>query len=163
MEPTELRKFREILSTAYKNLDEPDFTFVKKVFNARPYDPLIKRLRDYAAVEELCEAEDDVCFSFLLKGQASLWKLDLSVVGPFGIFARMKARTEPGDFLHYGKEDVVGFERRILDILQSAGIKLMTVDELSIDMPMTLFNTDRAKVKLYQALFSDREPLPWEA
>ena len=46
---------------------------------------------------------------------------------------------------------------------QGGGIKLLTVDELSRPMPMTLFNTNREKVRLYQALFSDRDQLPWEA
>src|SRR5690349_14037021 len=116
MEPQDLAKYREIISTAYKNLDHPDFSFVKKVFSARPYDPVIKRLRDYAVVEELTEAEDDVCFNYLLKGQSSLWKLDLSLVGPFGLFVRLKARVSRGDFLHYGKDDLTGFEHKILDI-----------------------------------------------
>ena len=162
MEHQEVSKFREIIATAYRSLEEPDFSFVKKVFSARPYDPLIKRLRDYAAVEECTEGEEDVCFSYFLKGRNQLWKLDLSIVGPFGIFVRLKSRCERSDFLHYGSADVVGFERKILDILKGAGVKLMTVDELSVEMPMTLYNTDREKVRLYQALFSDRSALPWE-
>ena len=155
-------KFQEIISSKYKSLDQPDFSFVKKVFSARPYDPLIKRLRDYAAVEELTEAEDDVCFSYLLKGRATLWKLDLSIVGPFGIFVRLGPRISPNDFLDYGKDDLTSFEHRIMEILRGFSIKLMTVEELSIEMPMKLYNTDRERVRLYQALFSDRERLPWE-
>lgn len=163
MELQDLHKYRDLIATAYKSLEQPDFSFVKKVFSARPYDPLIKRLRDYAAVEECTEGEDDVCFSYFLKGRAQLWKLDLSIVGPFGIFVRLKSRVSADDFLHYNKPDIVGFEGKILDLLKGAGIKLMTVDELSAQMPMTLYNTDKSKVCLYQALFSDRERLPWEA
>lgn len=162
MELPELQKYRHAICTAYKSLEEPDFSFVKKVFSARPYDPLIKRLRDYAVVEECTEGEEDVCFSFFLKGQRSLWKLDLSVVGPFAIFVRLKSRIAREDFLYYGKSDAMGFEVKVLDLLKGAGIKLMTVDELSEQMPMTLYNTNRERVRLYQALFSDRDSLPWE-
>ena len=162
MESPELHKYREIICTAYKSLEQPDFSFVKKIFSARPYDPLIKRVRDYAVVEECTEGEEDVCFSYFLKGRAQLWKLDLSIVGPFGIFVRLKSRIEKSDFLSYTTGDVVGFERKILDILKVAGIRLMTTDELSVEMPMALYNTDREKVRLYQALFSDRASLPWE-
>ena len=158
-----MASYREIVSSAYKNLDQPDFSFVKKVMSARPYDPLIKRLRDFAVVEELTEAEDDVCFGYLLKGQASLWKLDLSVVGPFGIFLRLRSRVSPEDFLSYERIDVLGPERKVMDLLQAAGIRLMTVEELSMAMPMALYNTARDRAKLYHALFSDREHLPWEA
>lgn len=162
MEHQALHKYREIIATAYKSLEQPDFSFVKKVFSARPYDPLIKRLRDYAVVEECAEGEEDVCFSYFLKGRAQLWKLDLSIVGPFGIFVRLKSQVEHSDFLNYKSGDVVGFERKILDILKGAGIKLMNVDELSVEMPMALYNTDKDNVCLYQALFSDRARLPWE-
>ncbi len=158
-----MQKYRDIIATAYKSLEHPDFSFVKRVFNARPYDPLIKRLRDYTAVEECTEGEDDVCFSYFLKGRNSLWKLDLSIVGPFGIFVRLKSRISREDFLHYGTSDAAGIEQKVLDILKGGGIKLMTTDELSQEIPMTLFNTNGGQVRLYQALFSDREHLPWEA
>jgi hypothetical protein len=162
MEPHDLHKIREAIGTAYRSLEHPDFTFVKKMLGSRPYEPLVRRLRDYAAVEECAEGEEDVCFSYFLKGRAALWKLDLSTVGPFGIFVRLKARVEPTDFLHYGTKDAIGFETRILDILKGGGIKLMTAEDLATSMPMTLYNTSREKVRLYQALFSDRDKLPWE-
>ncbi len=163
MENSEVAKFREIINSTYKSLEHPDFSFVKKGFSSRPYDPLIKRLRDYAAVEECTEAEDDVCFSYFLKGRDSLWKLDLSLVGPFGIFVRLKNRVASTDFLHFSKGDLNGYERKILDMLNGSGIRLLTVDELSMDMPLMLFNTAKGNVRLYQALFSDREALPWQA
>ena len=162
MEKSELLKIQEIVTGTYKSLEHPDFSFVKKGFSSRPYDPLIKRLRDYAAVEECTEAEDDVCFSYFLKGRDSLWKLDLSLVGPFGLFVRLKARIGTEDFLCAGKGDLNGYERKILDLLKNSGIKLLTVKDLSQEVPMTLFNTGKGKVCLYQALFSDREALPWQ-
>ena len=154
-------KFREILNSTYKSLEHPDFSFVKKGFSSRPYDPLIKRLRDYAVVEECTESDDDVCFSYFLKGRDALWKLDLSLVGPFGIFVRAKSRVSSQDFLHFGRGDLNGYERKILDMLSSSGIRLLTVDELSLEVPLALFNAARGNVRLYQALFSDREALPW--
>ena len=163
LESRDLKPYRDVIEGAYKSLAHPDFSFVKKVFNARPYDPLIKRLRDYSVVEELIEAEDDVCFSFLLKGQSSLWRLDLSVVGPFGLFIRLKAKVASSDFIHAGRDDVTGFESKVLGLLHGAGIKLLTTEELSLQIPMTLYNTARNNVRLYQALFSDREGQPWEA
>jgi hypothetical protein len=155
-------KYLDVLASAYKNLDQPDFGFVRKVFSARPYDPLIKRMRDYAVVEECTEAEDDVCFSYLLKGRNALWKLDLSVVGPYGIFVRLRNRVESEDFIVYSRDDLTGFEVKMADLLKRAGVKLLSMDELNVAMPMTLYNTGRDKVRLYQALFSDRDRLPWE-
>ncbi|MCX6107135.1 MAG: hypothetical protein NTY08_15015 [Proteobacteria bacterium] len=157
-----MQKYRQIICNTYRSLEHPDFSFVKRAFGARPYDPLIKRLRDFGVVEELVQAEDDVCFSYLLKGQSSLWGLDLSIVGLFAIFVRVKGRVSADDFLYPGRIDLTGFETKVLDLLAGAGVKLMTTEELSVEMPMTLYNTNRNNVKLYQALFSDRELPPWE-
>lgn len=155
-------KYLEVLTTAYKSLEQPDFGFVRKVLSARPYDPLIKRMRDYAVVEECTEAEEDVCFSYFLKGRNALWKLDLSVVGPYGLFVRLRNRVSPDDFLVYSRIDLTGFELKIMGLLEKAGVKLLSTEELMMKTPMTLYNTEREKVRLYQALFSDREKLPWE-
>jgi len=155
--------YHEYLHAAYKSLDHPDFSFVKKAFSARPYDPLVKRLRDYAAIEETAEADDDVCFGYFLKGRDCLWKLDLSLVGPFGIYVRLKSKISPNDFLVPGKGDLMGPELKIVDILKGAGIKLLGADDLSQPLPLALFNTARGDVKVYQALFSDRNKLPWES
>lgn len=162
-EPTSYGKYLDVLASVYKSLDQPDFGFVRKVFSARPYDPLIKRMRDYAVVEECTEAEDDVCFSYLLKGRNALWKLDLSVVGPYGIFVRLRNRVEAEDFIVYSRDDLTGFEVKIADLLKRGGVKLLSMEELNVAMPMTLYNTGRERVRLYQALFSDRDRLPWEA
>jgi hypothetical protein len=153
--------FRDYVVSAYKSLENPDFSFVKKGFASRPYDPVIKRLRDYAAVEELTEADDEVCFSYLLKGRAALWKLDLSLVGPFGVFARLKNRVAREDFLFAGKQDLVDFEGKVVDILKGAGIRLLNAEDLEVKMPVALFVAGKDEARLYQALFSDRPKLPW--
>ena len=158
-----MQNYRQIICSTYKSLEQPDFSFVKRAFGSRPYEPLIKRLRDFAVIEELVEAEDDVCFSYFVRGQCALWRLDLSIVGPFGIFVRLKSRVTADDFLYPGRCDLTGFETKALELLRAAGIKLMTTEELSVEMPMTLYNTTKNKVRLYQALFSDRELPPWEA
>lgn len=154
--------YREYVESAYKSLEHPDFGFVKKGFASRPYDPVVKRMRDYAVVEELTEADDDVCFSYLLKGRAALWKLDLSLVGPFGLYVRLKSRIDREDFLFAGKSDLVDFEVKIADILKNAGIKLLHADDLALPMPLALFAAGKGEARLYQALFSDRPKLPWE-
>lgn len=155
-------RYKGIVAAAYKSLEHPDFSFVKRMQSARPYEPVIRKLRDYAAIEQISEADDDVCFSYLLKGRNTLWKLDLSLVGPFAIFVRLKSKVTEQDFLYPGKGDLVGFETKIVDIVKTSGVKLMTPSELAIPMPMTLFNTEKNNVRLYQALFSDREQLPWD-
>ena len=87
--------YLEVLSTAYGNLDQPDFGFVRKVFSARPYDPLIKRMRDYAVVEECTEAEEEVCFCLRVLGRAAGGLFVVGVVGPVGRFGRLSSRREP--------------------------------------------------------------------
>lgn len=154
-------KIMAFVKSTYRSLQQPDFGFVKKAAASRPYEPLVKRLRDYAAVEQMTEADDEVCFVYLLKGRANLWKLDLSMVGPFGIFVRLTPNCSPDDFVHPHKNDINAYERKIVDMLRTGGIKLLTTDELTEPVSMTLFNTPRDKVSLYHALFCDRPNYPW--
>lgn len=158
----QLFAYKDYLTSAYKSFDQPDFSFVKRVFNARPYEPLIRKMRDYAAIEECTHNEDDVCFSYFLKGRASLWKLDLSLVGPFAIFVRLRSRIGCEDFLYPEKGDLTDFEVKIVSMLKSQKIRLLTSDELSIEVPIGLYSSSKHKPRLYHALFSDTERLPWE-
>ena len=162
MDQDRIEFFKDVIVTKYKSFDNPDFAFVKRGFASRPYEPVVKRLRDYAAVEELTEADDDVCFSYFLKGRAALWKLDLSLVGPFGIFVRLKNKVDRDDFLFPARSDLVDFEVKMIDILKASGIRFLTADDLTLKLPMTLFNTAKDATCVYQALFSDRPNLPWE-
>ena len=154
--------FASYLDSAYGNLSAPDFDFAKRGFDKRPYDRIIKRLRDYAAIEEILVGEEDVCFSYFLKGRTNLWKIELSLVGPFAIFVRLKAQVTADDFLHNRKEDLIEFERKVVEIVRNFGISLLTTNQLQISVPLTLFNTPKENVRLYQALFTDRDGLPWE-
>jgi hypothetical protein len=148
------------IQEAYVSLEQPDFAFVKKTVKARPYEKLLKRMRDYAAIEEITEGEDDVCVGYLLKGRNALWKLDLSLVGPFAIFVRLSNSIKAEDFVHATKHDIIEFERKVASLLQNGGVKLLSSRELETKVDMSLINT-RSDVRIYQALFCDTPNLPW--
>jgi hypothetical protein len=154
--------YKDYLTSAYKSFEQPDFSFVKRVFNARPYEPLIRKMRDYAAIEECTHSEDDVCFSYFLKGRTNLWKLDLSLVGPFAIFVRLRSRIAEEDFLYPTKFDLADFEAKIITMMTQYNIRLLTSQELRIEVPIGLYSSSKEKPRLYHALFSDSEKLPWE-
>jgi hypothetical protein len=154
--------YLDAITLAYQSLEAPEYSFVKRAHKKRPYGPVIKRIRDYAAVEDVMDTEDDVCFSYFLKGRAALWKMDLSMVAPFAIFVRLKQSVSEEDFLHFQKIEVTDFERKILDILRSNRIKCLTPAELVIPVPLTLYNTPKGQVTLYQAMFSDQPSPPWQ-
>lgn len=155
------QSFDDYIQSAYKNPVQPDFSFIRRSFHSRPYDPLIRKLRDFAAVEDLGECEDDVCFSFLLKGQNALWRLELSMVGPFAVFVRLSNRVREQDFISPTAGDLSGFEIKIVEKLKSFGIRLLTPKELIQPIQLSLYNTPPGETRLYQALFSDRATLPW--
>ena len=156
-----VQNYGDYIRSAYKNLDQPDFSFIRRTFLNRPYDPLIRKLRDFAAVEDLGAVEDDVCFSYLLKGQNALWRLELSMVGPFAIFVRLSNRVQDSDFIAPHLTDLSGFEVKIVEKLKIYGIRLLTPRELTQSVALSLYNTPRAQTCLYQALFSDLPQLPW--
>jgi len=154
------QSYISFLRTAYRSLEHPDFGFVKKTIKARPYERLIKRMRDYAVIEEITEGEDDVCIGYLLKGRNALWKLDLSLVGPFGIFVRLSSKVTRDDFVSPSKKDIIEFERKISNLITNSGTKLLDSHELETHIPIRLINTTE-NATVYQAFFCDNPSLPW--
>jgi hypothetical protein len=150
----------ETIRTSYRSLSHPDFSFVKEAQRNRPYESIIRSLRNLCVIEDSAPEEEDVCFSYMIQRHDLLWKLDLSMVAPVGLFVRLKANVSASDFIVKGRGDLTDFERKIVDTVVGRGVKLLPADILKEPVPLTLFNTPRDKVSLYQALFTDK-PIPW--
>ena len=152
------------LLQAYKNLDQPNFDFVQSALDAKPYRGLVSALRDFIVVEVTFIDEADVCFSFLLKGRDKVWGLSLSMVGPFGCLSRLSNRLCPQDLLTSRTPGLHLSEGRVIGMLETRGIRLMTAPELSTPINLRSFHGHDGGGSgcLYHALFVDTPRLPWE-
>ncbi len=156
---------RDILQ-AYGSLEQPSFEFEREERRHRVYEPF---LRDLAAlllldvlgffkIANVTDVNSDHGYVFTIEGGGEWW-LQLSFVGFYGVLMRLTERAvlevvDPG-----AQKSPV--ENQIVHLIASNGIHLLDKETLEITIRMKLFETDPENVRVYQALFSDRDVLPW--
>ena len=142
----------------YGSLSEPKFFFVGKALEERPYDGLIQSIaRDFTVVEDTDE-DDDLAFNYLLSRGGRRWAMSISMVGPYALLARVSQAWD--DILTPGTVDLSADERQVIDRLTDAGLRLLSQDEL--ERPVALDLTGPDDVRIYHALFTDTDGLPWD-
>lgn len=149
------------IQAAYGSMDQPNFSFRKQQEDARPYDGLIAEIIEELglAADEYTDLNDDSCFGYTLSGGDCAWILELSMVGPFAAFSRVCGNGRR--VLTADDRDLTVPERKIVDLLGGRKLRIMRREELERHIELRLFNADPENVRIYQALFSDTDILPW--
>lgn len=150
------------IRAAYGSTAEPDFSFVQIAVRERPHQELIEKLQQDFRVQEDTDPNDDVSFGYLLAADSGSWLLRLSMVGPLAALFRLDEGLNVAQVLTPARPDLHGMERRILTLVAESGFSTLGQDILEQPVSLKLFNTDPDDVRVYQALFSDVEVLPWE-
>ena len=141
----------------YKSLEQPDFSFVSKISNSRPYEPLIKELREVFDIEETTDINEDVSFSYMLSNSNNKWVIELSMVGLYAVVLRILE----GGSIQLVASSICEFERKIIYLLDKYKFRVLQRRELEQPISLKLCNTEPGDVFMYQALFSDTDILPW--
>ena len=162
MSTSSISQIQEAIAKAYGDLSEPDFSFVQRTYEKRPYGDLLVALQADVAVEENTDLNDDVCVSLLLSGSGRRWSLFLSLIGRYAAFMRVDSRGVC-DLLAQGVSDLSKIEEKILEKLAMCSVEPLGADMLNTPIQLRLQNADAQDVCLFQALFTDCEVLPWEA
>ncbi|HEX5447272.1 MAG TPA: hypothetical protein VFW87_25880 [Pirellulales bacterium] len=150
------------IAEKYQSLEEPRFEFVADALAERPYSAIVQSLAKLFEVAEDTDANDDVSFGYLLsKGREHLF-LQLSMVGPYAILRRLLADGTTV-LLDPDRSTLSAFERSVTGVLEQAAMTVLGENALSHPIGLRLFNTTAERVKVYQALFSDADALPWSA
>lgn len=145
----------------YGSLESPNFSFVEDAISRQPYQALIRRLSRVFSVEEDTDPNDDVSFMYVLTSGRRQWLLRMSMLGPYAVLFRLNDEDEP-ELVWDDWQATSDSEKEALGILSDMGIRVMSLEELSLRVPLTLFNADPGNVRVYQALFTDTDVLPWE-
>lgn len=150
----------EQLKSIYGSLEDPEYFKINEVMEQRPYDQLVRELANYFRVEEITDVNEDVSFQYELSHGDEEWLLELSAVGKYVAFSRYGER---GERLLVTSEsnNLTPPERQVTDLLRRHGLRVMDQSDLDVPIQMNLFVTDSGKVRLYHALFSDNDSLPW--
>ena len=161
MHDQEMAKVLEIIQSKYTSLAYPDFSFVEENLVQRPYEKILQELGQIFQVEEDTDTNDDVSFCYILKNADKMWILRLSMLGPYAVFLRLHAsghlevvdQTTPG---------VSESEKTLMTLLAGMSIHLLDRQALLYHVPLSLCNTAPGNTRVYQALFTDSDILPWE-
>ncbi|WP_425427558.1 hypothetical protein [Actinoalloteichus hoggarensis] len=147
------------------DLTRPVSFFIDTQLKQRPYDPVINDLGELGLqLHEFTDPNFYVAFGYKITDDTpvtSSWVLELSMVGRFGVLART-AHNEWHRLLYPAEPDLHPIEAAMLDILTTHQITLPTRQELEQPLEMTLDFTDPENVRVYHALFSDEDLLPWQ-
>lgn len=146
------------IERTFESLTDPKFFFVSEMLRARPYDDLVRQVTGDFAVTEDTDEDDDLAFGHLLSRGGRLWAMAISMVGPYALFARITQAWD--DILTPSSTGLSKPERRLMSGLTGAGLRLLSREEL--ERPVALNLTGPSDVRVYHALFSDTDGLPWD-
>lgn len=139
------------VQNAYEDVGAPRMSFVSSVEHSRPYRDLVHALSDVAELTDDTDINCDVCFSYVLRSDG-LYVVRLSMVGPYATFERPAGR-EGVDLVASRKGCSSDFERDVLRVLTSRGLRVLSDDELDAAVHLALADSDHGTVSVRRALF----------
>jgi hypothetical protein len=157
----EINKILSYIINRYKSMDEPNFSFVQYEFEKKPYKTIIDILSENYEITETTDLNDDVSFGYLLSKDLQQWFLQISMVGPFVALFNLNKCGKVLRILTNDNKDIGGNDTDIISVLLNKDLTLLDKKILEYPVPLKLFNTDVENVKVYQALFTDVDVLPW--
>ncbi len=146
------------IESNYKSLREPDFSFVSNAVSARPYDSLIDKIHEFCDIEEITDTNDDVSFRYVISKSNEQWIIELSMLGLYATVLRI---FKAGDIKLVTQNASAPEDKDIVSLLLKSDFQILGKSELEEALDLKLFNTEPGNVRIYQALFSDTDVLPW--
>jgi hypothetical protein len=161
MNEKDLTEMLSQIRSQYGSLETPNFSFVNEAISGRPYEEVIAEIGKYFTVEEDTDPNNDVSFGYFIVRNRQQWILRLSMIGPYAMLLRQNG-VEKYQVLSTTLEDLTGFEKQIIEVISEKGINLLDREAMSKPIAIRLFNTKEENARVYQALFTDSDVLPWE-
>lgn len=151
----------KLIRQRYRSLESPDFSFVEAALAWHPYETVMSIFHQRFQVEEDTDPNDDVSFGYLLTKGQQRWILRISMLGPYAVLLRLD-ESDNAAVIHATTTELSALEKELTATLTDHGIHLLGLEVLLHPVPIRLFNTERENTRVYQALFSDCDVLPWE-
>lgn len=161
MNAEEVQAVMDVIRSHYKSLQSPDFSFVRDTIAKRPYDRVLRQISTHFQVEEDTDPNDDVSFGYVLTKGNERWALRISMLGPYAVLLRLHQAARIEVMAHRAQVSSSA-EKELITTLADNSIHLLDRDALLIPVPMRLFNAEPENTRVYQALFTDTDILPWE-
>jgi hypothetical protein len=162
MNEEELKRVMDLIRKRYKSFESPDFSFVGDAMSRRPYEKTLQQIGKSFHIEEETDPNDDVSFGYLLRREEKQWVLLLSMLGPYAVLFRIDESGRVKELLTHIEQAASDSEKELVTILSDNSICLMGREMLLIPVPISLSNAETENTRVYQALFTDTDILPWE-
>ena len=160
MENSQLNKIRTDLIRNYESLENPNFNFVQNGCSKQRYNELLSDLLTHFLVKDTTNVNQDVSFVYRLVTEGgSKWIIQLSMIGSYGVLFRLEHGTRT--LVCPSTLNLSSNENLVLKLLHKHGVMLLSEGVLIKPLALKLFYTEPENVRLYQALFSDVDILPW--
>ncbi|HET7585093.1 MAG TPA: hypothetical protein VFK13_09300 [Gemmatimonadaceae bacterium] len=153
-----IEEIYEAIRQCYGSLEEPTFWFVHDAEHERPYQSVEQALSRTFTLKEVTDTNDDVSFVYEVGRGERTWLLQLSMVGPFAVLLH---DATGGGCEPVGLQAADEIEHEIIHAIQTRGIQILDREILEVPVALRLYNTDPGRVRVFQALFSDTDILPW--
>lgn len=151
----------QVIRQRYRSLESPDFSFVEQALAKRPYQTMMSILQQRFQVEEDTDPNDDVSFGYVLTRGQQRWILRVSMLGPYAVLLRLDA-ADNAALIDPATTELSALEKELVATLADHGIHVLGLEVLLQPVPLQLFNTEPENTRVYQALFTDSDVLPWE-
>lgn len=161
MTENHVQEIMTFIRRRYKSLENPNFSFVAESISKYPYEDLIRQIRTYFQVQEETDPNEDVSFSYSLFREQDQWILRISMIGPYAVLLRV-GKSDASEIVSCTVRMLSISEKELMNILADNGIRLLDHDTLCLPIPLKLFNAEPENTRVYQALFTDSDFLPWE-
>lgn len=162
-----LEEFLAHARSAYGDLQNPDYGFFGDALEVRPWRPVVDRLREFMRVEDWTDREDGVSFTYELqvkrrRRHAPVWSVWLSAVGPFALLGGGPPDIElrRADVVTKPRPDGHADEARIIQVLEEAGIQLLSAEEVEWTVNDFRPWDGRFPVSVFVLLFGESD-VPW--
>jgi hypothetical protein len=137
----------------YGDMNDPNYAIISDRLKESGLPKELRKLMFMFWVKEVTDVNEDVCRSFLLKGDAILYRLDLSVVGDYAMLMEIHGQT-----LIFIDSDIIKSDKHLRSVFEDfSRFIFLNKDVLECEIDLNL--DDEGRSSIYNALFSSG-PIP---
>jgi hypothetical protein len=156
-----LSEVRAAILSTYGSLDNPDFHRLRPSLDAPPFAELAADLRRNFTLDDDTDPNTDVARVLILRQGPRSWSISLSLVGPYACILRITRQHRAMTSELVQQPGAAPAEAELFEALSAHGFRMLPRAVLEAPVPLRLWATDPENVRVYQALFSDTDILPW--
>ena len=157
-----LSEIRAAILSTYGSLEDPDFHRLQPSLHAPPFAELAADLRRNFTLDDDTDSNTDVARMLVLKQGPRSWSIWLSLAGPYACILRINRQHSAMTSELVEQPGPVPGEAELFKVVSAHGFRMLPRAVLEAPVQLRLWATEPENVRVYQALFSDTDVLPWQ-